>query len=96
MSNVVIFKLSSGEEIVGEVVLDSEDTLEVTNTLAVMIRPGNEGYSYGFVPWGAMLDGNKKIRKSAILWQGVPNDDAKNAYSSIFGGVVVPPKQLIV
>lgn len=96
MSDVVIFKLSSGEEIVGEVVMESENTLEVTNTVAVMIRPGNEGYSYGFVPWGAMLDGNKLISKNFILWKGVPNDEAKNAYSSIFGGVVVPPKQLIV
>ncbi len=93
---IKILKLITGEEIIGEVSLEGETFIELKNPLSIMLRPAQDGFSFGFVPWCNLMDGNKRIYLDKVVTSGDASDDVKNAYNSMFGGIVTPPKQLIV
>jgi hypothetical protein len=93
---VRILKLITGEEIIGEVVSENESHIELKNPLSIMLRPAQDGFTFGFVPWCNLMEGNKKISHDRIITSGDASDDVKNTYNSMFGGIVTPPKQLIV
>jgi hypothetical protein len=94
--SIKILKLITGEEIIGEVVVESEQFIELNNPLSIMLRPSQDGFTFGFVPWCNLMDGNKRIYLDKVVTSGVASDDVKNTYNSMFGGIVTPPKQLIV
>jgi hypothetical protein len=96
--NIKILKLITGEEVLGEVVEGGLDTNNITlkNTVALVIQPSQQGLQMGFLPWGNMVEGNITLSYSNIIYIGDPKDDLRTNYSSMFGGIVTPPKQLIV
>jgi len=93
---VKILKLITGEEVIGEVESESNKFVELKNPLSIMLRPSQEGFTFGFVPWCNLMDGNKQIPLDKVVVMGDASDDVKNAYNSMFGGIVTPPKQLLV
>ena len=93
---VKILKLITGEEVIGEVVAEEKKFIELKNPLSIMLRPSQEGFTFGFVPWCNLMDGNKQIPLDKVVVMGDASDDVKNAYNSMFGGIVTPPKQLLV
>ena len=94
--NIKILKLITGEEIIGEVSVEGETFITLKNPLAIIIRPSQEGFTFGFMPWCNLMDGEKRLSMSNVVTMGSPTDEVKNTYSSMFGGIVTPPKQLIV
>ena len=93
---IKIFKLITGEEIVAEVVSETEDSVSLKNCVALVLQPSRDGkLSFGFVPFGAMVDGDITIKKDKLLFTAAASDDLKNSYNSMFGGIVTPPKTLI-
>jgi hypothetical protein len=93
---IKIFKLITGEEIVAEVVSETEDSVSLKNCVALVLQPSRDGkLSFGFVPFGAMVDGDITIKKDKLLFTAAASDDLKNNYNSMFGGIVTPPKTLI-
>jgi hypothetical protein len=93
--DITLIKLTTGEEIVGEVVESTADGVKLKNCLAIMLRPSPEGISYGFMPWGSLTKDDKVISKQHIVYSAQPTDELKNGYSSMFGGIVTTSKQLI-
>lgn len=94
---IAVIKLITGEEIVGEILSYEADVIEIKNTLSIVLQPGRDGgMSFGFVPWAPLVVGPKKIDANKVIFVGDANDDLRNNYSSMFGGIVTPPKQLIV
>jgi hypothetical protein len=96
--NIKILKLITGEEIIGEVTLEDETLITLKNPLAIVIRPSQDGFTFGFMPWCSLIEGERlvSIGLSNVVTMGNPTDEVKNTYSSMFGGIVTPPKQLIV
>jgi hypothetical protein len=95
--NVKILKLVTGEEIIGEVEYDTGDTITLKNILAIMLQPTRDGMlSFGFIPWGSLVDGSIMLGHESIVYSGIPTQDVQNNYAEKFGGIVTPPKQLIV
>lgn len=94
--SVKILKLLTGEEIIGEVESETKNFVTLKNPLAIMLRPSQEGFTFGFVPWCNLMEGSKQISFDKIVVMGEASDDVKNTYNSMFGGIVTPPKQLIV
>jgi hypothetical protein len=96
--NIKVLKLLTGEEIVGEVVggdLNS-DSFSLKNCVALMLQPTRDGkLSFGFIPYGSMVDGGITISKSNVLYSGDPTQDLKDNYSATFSAIVTPPKSLI-
>lgn len=96
--NIKILKLITGEEIIGEVAFEDETLITLKNPLAIVIRPSQDGFTFGFMPWCSLIEGERlvSIGLSNVVTMGNPTDEVKNTYSSMFGGIVTPPKQLIV
>jgi hypothetical protein len=95
---VKALKLTTSEEVVGEVVSETDDAVALKNVVVVAIQPGPDGRAaLGFLPFMPYLGKDKTITFSAkniILCEAV-DDQMANQYNSVFGGIVVPPKQLI-
>lgn len=93
-------KLVTGEEILGEVVAEDDNTLDVRNTVSVVLRPmENDRLNYAFVPWGSLCD-VKKLEKSSFIFQENPNEEVITAHKSLFdpSPIITPEsgQQLIV
>jgi hypothetical protein len=93
--NVKILKLVTGEEVVGELVSETDSTVTLKNTVALVIQPTQQGLQMGFIPWASTIEGDVALKKSDVIYSGPAKDDLKNNYSSMFGGIVTPPKTLI-
>jgi len=98
-------KLVSGEELVGEVVHEDHandgfiEEISIKNVLAIMIQRDREGnLNVGFVPFAPYLgkDVTFDFHHSKLIFVKEVDDQMKNQYNSIFGGVVVPPKQILM
>ena len=96
--SVKALKLVTSEEVVGEVVYETEEFVTLKNVVVVAIQPGPDGRAaLGFLPFMPYLGKEVKIKfeKAKILVNEVVDDQMANQYNSVFGGIVVPPKTLI-
>lgn len=92
-------KLISGEELVGEVIHEEDNTLVLKNVLAIMIQRAQDGnLGIGFVPFAPYLGKGVSFDfdKDKLQFVKEVDDQMKNQYNSIFGGIVTPPKTLIL
>ena len=91
-------KLVTGEELVAEIINETEDFVEIKNPVAAVIQRRQDGPSLGFMPWMHASNGpNFVINKNKIVCEAEVADEVKNGYNQIFGaGIMVPPKDLIL
>lgn len=95
--DVRVLKLITGEEIVGEFVTETGETITVKNTLSLIIQPSQQGVGYAFVPWCPMVKGDKTIKFEKTLFVGSASEELVASYESMFSQIMTPPpKQLIV
>lgn len=95
--SVVALKLVSSEEVLGEVVFESETSISLKNIVTVAVQQTEKGPALGFLPFMPYLPKNAELSfelKHVILVNEV-DDQMKNQYNSVFGGIVTPPKQII-
>ena len=96
---VKAIKLISGEELIGEVLHEEESVLALKNVLAIVIRQAQDGnLTVGFVPFAPYLGRNTTIdfQTDKLIFVKEVDDTMANQYNSIFGGIVTPPKTLIL
>lgn len=96
---VKALKLISGEELVGEVVFEGDGQVVLKNVLAILIQRDQSGnLGVGFVPFAPYVGRNASFEfdLEKLIFAKEVDDQMKNQYNSIFGGIVTPPKQLIV
>jgi hypothetical protein len=98
MMTVKAIKLVSGEELIGEVIYEG-DFVTIKNILAIVIRQAQDGnLTVGFVPFAPYLGRGASVdfAKSKLIFIKEVDDQMANQYNSIFGGIVTPPKTLIL
>lgn len=91
-------KLTTSEEVIGEVVGDTADSITLKNVVVVAIQPGPDGRAaLGFLPFMPYLGKDKSItiKLANVIVSEEVDDQMANQYNSVFGGIVVPPKTLI-
>ena len=98
--NVKAMKLVSGEELVAEVVKEDlvSGLITIKNPLAIMLSKAPTGdLNVGFVPFAPYLGNDPQIELelSKLQFINEVDEQMKNQYNSIFGGIITPPKQLI-
>lgn len=96
---VKALKLISGEELIGEVLDEDYQVVNVRNLLAIMIQRTPTGdLNVGFIPFAPYLGKNTtfEFKREQLLFVKEVDDQMANQYNSIFGGIVTPTKQLIV
>lgn len=95
---VIALKLITSEEIIGELAGENDDELYLKNVVTVSIQPGPDGRAaLGFFPFMPYLGKDKRLafNTAQIIVREEVDDQMRNQYNSVFGGVVVPPKQII-
>lgn len=98
MSEIKSIKLVTGEELVVEVVSETETTIEFKNPVAIVLQRSRQTNEVvpGFMPWVHAANGPFAVNKDKTICVAEVAEDIKNGYNQIFGsGIVVPPKQLI-
>lgn len=94
--SVTLFKLISGEEIIGTLVGTSPDYVELKDTVTIAYQPTNDGkMSAGFAPHMPYAGGNLTLYSSAIAFRADLKEDMLNEYKRIFGGIIVPRQSIV-
>jgi hypothetical protein len=92
-------KLMSGEEVVGEVIHEENDVTTLKNVLMIMIQRDKEGnLNIGFVPFAPYLgkEATFEFSTDKVMFVKEVDTQMANMYNSVFGGIVTPPKTLIL
>ena len=93
--NVKLLRISTGEEVVAEIVEESDDTITVRNGLVCIPQQ----QSVGFIPWKSVVDKQEPeitVSKQFIVYIASLDPSVKNKYCEMFGGITTPDKKLIL
>lgn len=92
--DVKLVRLTSGEDIICDVLKDDEDYVTFTN--AIVAVPAGNG-QIGFAPWAPLLSETVKeltIDKKFILYVSIPQSKITEEYKSMFSSIITPNKSL--
>ena len=97
MIDVKLFRISTGEEVVAELVSETDDTITVKNGLVVL--PTNNGV--GFAPWATVINPDEPeitLSKQFVVYIVNVQEDVCKKYNQMFGRKLVTPdeKKLII
>jgi len=97
MIDVKLIRIITGEEIVAEVLSETDDTITVQNGLVVLPT----AQSVGFAPWATVISKENPeitVRKTHIVYVAEVQEDVAKKYNEMFGSKLVMPesKKLIV
>jgi hypothetical protein len=96
-NDIVLLKLTSGEEIIGTVVNESPDCIEIKDTVSIVYHPSGDGkMSAGFAPHMPYANGAITLFRTAIAVRANLNEDMLTEYKRIFGAIFVPRKPGII
>ena len=97
MIDVKLIRIVTGEEIIAEVLSETDDTITVQNGLVVL--PSAQGV--GFAPWATVISKDEPeitMKKTFVVYIVAVQDDVAQKYNEMFGSKLVTPspKKLIV
>ena len=97
MIDVKLLRITTGEEVVAELLSETEDTITVQNGLVVL--PTNTGV--GFAPWATVIskeDPEITMSKRHVVYVAEVQEDVAKKYNEMFGSKLITPdkKKLIV
>lgn len=96
MSDVILVKLISGEEVIGTLVGTATEYIELKDTVTIAYHPTNDGkMSAGFAPHMPYSDGNLILYSRAIAFRANVKGDMLNEYKRIFGHIITPRQSII-
>jgi hypothetical protein len=97
--NLQILKLTTGEDILAEVVENTIGTISFKNPVRIVVVPSKDPRtpSVGFAPWGEFSqDKQFTIDKSHVVCIMAPIQEFLNQYNAMFGGIVAASSKLII
>lgn len=99
--DIIVLKLVTGEDVLGELDSDTETQFGLTNPVGIQVVRGKDGQpNIGFIPFplhaeqksGAQIFINKKH----VVYDYEPAEDFKTNYNQLFGtGIIAPTQQII-
>ena len=95
--NVKLFRIITGEEVVAELVGETDTTVTVKNGLVVL----PSGQSVGFAPWATVIDKDNPditVSKTHVVYIAELDEAICKKYNEIYGSKLVTPdkKKLIL
>ena len=93
--NVKLIRISTGEELVAEIVEENDESITVRNGLVCVPQQ----QSVGFIPWASVVDKMEPeitVGRQFIVYIAAVDPTVKNKYSEMFGGITTPEKKLIL
>ena len=97
MIDVKLLRIVTGEEVIAELLSETEETITVQNGLVVL--PTNNGV--GFAPWATVIskeDPEITVSKTHVVYVAEVQEDVCKKYNEMFGSKLITPdsKKLIV
>ena len=97
MIDVKLLRIVTGEEVIAELLSETEDTITVQNGLVVL--PTNTGV--GFAPWATVISKEEPeitMSKRHVVYVAEVQEDVAKKYNEMFGSKLITPdkKKLIV
>ena len=84
-------RMASGEEVITEILDETEDIITVSNPIVAV--PG-EGNKIGFVSWAPFLAKEStdklEVQKRFIVFRGEVNEDIHDYYTNTFSTIIQP------
>ena len=99
--NIIVLKLITGEDVLGEIQSESETEFVIENPVGVAVVRGKDGQpNVGFAPFPIHAPQKKGatsvLSKKHVVYSYVPAQDFIDNYTQIFGsGIILPNKQLV-
>lgn len=92
MSDVKVFKMINGEEIIAEVVNTFDKTIELKNPAQIVLQRTETGMGVAIAPYMPYASGNINLHRTAIASDCEPDVNLVNEYNKIFGsGIQIAP-----
>lgn len=97
MIDVKLLRIVTGEEVIAELLSETEDTITVQNGLVVL--PTNNGV--GFAPWATVISKDKPeitVSKTHVVYVAEVQEDVCKKYNEMFGSKLITPnsKKLVL
>ena len=96
MIDVKLIRITTGEEVIAEVLSETDDTITVQNGLVVL--PTNNGV--GFAPWATVINQEKPeitMKKQHVVYVAEVQNDVYGKYNEMFGSkLVTPPEKKLI
>lgn len=92
MIDVKLLRITTGEEVIAELLSETEDTITVQNGLVVL--PTNNGL--GFAPWASVISKDKPeltISKKHIVYIAETQEEVAKKYNEMFGSKLITPNE---
>jgi hypothetical protein len=93
--NVKLIRVVTGEEIVAEVVSETDGTITVQNALVVL--PTNNGV--GFAPWATVVskdDPEITVSRNHLVYVAEVQEDVSSKYKEMFGNIITPAEKKLI
>jgi hypothetical protein len=94
--NVKLIRFNFGQEVVAELVNETDSEITITNSLAVV--PTSQG-TVAFVPFMPLVDKGKDevvINKQHVIYITDPSEQVVTQHRNAFSAVITPEKSLIL
>ncbi len=88
MIDVKLLRIVTGEEVIAELLSETEETITVQNGLVVL--PTNNGV--GFAPWATVISKDKPeitISKNHVVYVAEVQEDVCKKYNEMFGSKLI-------
>jgi hypothetical protein len=97
MIDVKLIRIVTGEEIIAEVLSETDDTITVQNGLVVL--PNAQGV--GFAQWATVINPDKPevtMSRNHIVYIAEVQEDVSKKYNQMFGSKLITPdtKKLVI
>lgn len=92
MIDVKLIRVTTGEEVVAELVSETDDTITLKNGLVVL--PTNNGV--GFAPWATVINPDEPeitLSKDHVVYIVNVQQDVSTQYNQMFGSKLVTPEE---
>lgn len=90
--SIVVFKLVSGEEIIGEIFTVSDSHYDVKNPSVIMLQRTEQGVGVALMPYMPYCDGAVTFYKHTLVALAEPSQNMVNEYNRLYGsGIQVAP-----
>lgn len=99
-TNLKIIRLVNGQELIAEVLNEDETGIKVKNPVSILVLPNKadpQNPNIGLAPWAQFSDDKDFVlNKVTVIAIMNPIKDFINQYNSMFGGIVLPPSNLVL
>jgi hypothetical protein len=91
MSEVVMYRLTNGDEVVAEQVSVGSDATIINDAVALVYHQTDKGVSVGFAPFMPQSDGTVSLWHNGISAISKPNEQVLKEYNRIFSKIEIVP-----